>query len=99
MASQASSQSFFQQRPDKFTDYQLFQANFGTVYASRSDGRKAFKDFIFPVQLITSRIGNLTQLVHTLATCVTIHTHIVPFFRGLGNPNFSTTDYDMSLRL
>ena len=29
---------------------------------------------IFPVQLTTSRIGNLTRLIHTLAICVTIHT-------------------------
>ena len=28
---------------------------------------------IFPVQLTTSRIGNLTRLIHTLAICVTIH--------------------------
>ena len=27
---------------------------------------------IFPVQLTTSRIGNLTRLIHTFATCVTI---------------------------
>ena len=26
----------------------------------------------FPVQLTTSRIGNLTRLIHTLAICVTI---------------------------
>ena len=32
--------------------------------------------FIFPVQLTTCRIGNLTRLIHTLATCVTIHTYI-----------------------
>ena len=32
--------------------------------------------FIFPVQLITSRIGNLTRLIHTLAICVTIHAYI-----------------------
>ena len=31
---------------------------------------------IFPVQLTTSRIGNLTRLIHTLAICVTIHTCI-----------------------
>ena len=32
---------------------------------------------IFPVQLLTtSRIGNLTRLIHTLAICVTIHTYI-----------------------
>ena len=28
---------------------------------------------IFPVQLTTSKIGNLTRLIHTLAICVTIH--------------------------
>ena len=33
------------------------------------------KIFIFPVKLTTCRFGNLTQLIHTLATCVTIHTH------------------------
>ena len=32
--------------------------------------------FIFPVQLTTCRIGNLTRLIHTLAICVTIHTYI-----------------------
>ena len=39
--------------------------------------------FIFLVQLITSRIGNLTRLIHTLATCVTLHTCLVsPFSKG-----------------
>ena len=33
--------------------------------------------FIFPVQLTTCRIGNLTRLIHTLAICVTIHTCIL----------------------
>ena len=28
--------------------------------------------FIFPVHLTTSRIGNLTRLIHTLAICVTM---------------------------
>ena len=32
--------------------------------------------FIFSVQLTTSRISNLTRLIHTLAICVTIHTYI-----------------------
>ena len=36
--------------------------------------------FIFPVQLTTSRIGNLTRLIHTLAICVTIHTYIIPMW-------------------
>ena len=31
--------------------------------------------FIFPVQLIASRIGNLTRLIQTLSICVTIHTY------------------------
>ena len=31
--------------------------------------------FIFPVQLTSSRIGNLTRLIHTIAICVTIHTY------------------------
>ena len=30
--------------------------------------------FIFPVKLTTSRIGNLTRLIHTLAIYVAIHT-------------------------
>ena len=29
--------------------------------------------FIFLVQLTTSRIGNLTRLIHTFAICVTIY--------------------------
>ena len=29
--------------------------------------------FIFPVQLTTCRMGNLTRLIHTLVLCVTIH--------------------------
>ena len=35
---------------------------------------------IFPVQLTTSRIGNLTRLIHTLLYVMTIHTYILyPF--------------------
>ena len=32
--------------------------------------------FIFPVQLTTSRIGNLIRLIHTLLYVMTIHTFI-----------------------
>ena len=32
--------------------------------------------FIFPVQLTTSRIGNLTRLIHTLLYVMTIDTYI-----------------------
>ena len=36
--------------------------------------------FIFPVQLTTYRIGNLTRLIHTLAICVTIYKTLVFIF-------------------
>ena len=32
-------------------------------------------NIIFPVQLTTSRIGNLTRLIHTLLYVMTIHTY------------------------
>ena len=34
--------------------------------------------FIFPVQLTTCRIGNLTRLIHTLLYVMTIHTYLNP---------------------
>ena len=36
--------------------------------------------FIFPVQLTTSRIGNLTRLIHTLLYVMTIHTYIHTYY-------------------
>ena len=33
-------------------------------------------NILFPVQLTTSRIGNLTRLIHTLLYVMTIHTYI-----------------------
>ena len=33
------------------------------------------KKNIFPLQLTTSRIGNLTRLIHTLLKVLTIHTY------------------------
>ena len=41
-----------------------------------SGGNADREIFIFPVQLTTSRSGNLTWLINTLAICVTIHTYI-----------------------
>ena len=41
--------------------------------------------FIFPAQLTTCRIGNLTRLMHTLAICVTIHTYIVQDYTSCHN--------------
>ena len=35
---------------------------------------------IFPVQLTTSKIGNLTRLIHTLLYVMTIHTYIHTYF-------------------
>ena len=46
--------------------------------------------FIFPVQLTTSRIGNLTRLIHTLLYVMTIHTYI-PDVDGGVLPVESTT--------
>ena len=37
---------------------------------------------IFPVQLTTSRIGNLTRLTHTLLYVMTIHTYIHTYCRS-----------------
>ena len=33
-------------------------------------------NIIFPVQLTTSKVGNLTRLIHTLLYVMTIHTYI-----------------------
>ena len=44
---------------------------------SRDQSSRANRDreiFVYPVQLTTSRIGNLTRLINTFAICVTIHT-------------------------
>ena len=37
------------------------------------------KIFIFPVQLTTSRFGNLIRLIHTLLDGMTVHTYIHTF--------------------
>ena len=40
--------------------------------------------FIFAVQLTTSRIGNLTRLIHTLLYVMTIHTYIHTYIHMTG---------------
>ena len=50
----------------------------GTAYnpsrETKFSGAKTDREiFIFPAQLTTYSIGNLTRLIHTLAVCVTIH--------------------------
>ena len=61
-------------------DYGDEQADAGTGLPNPSretkfSGANADREiFLFPVQLTTSRIGNLTRLIHTFAIiCVTIH--------------------------
>ena len=44
-----------------------------------SDAKRDREIVIFPVQLSTSRIDNLTQLIHTRLYVMTIHTHILPY--------------------
>ena len=44
--------------------------------ATKFSGANADREMlILPVQLATSRIGNLTRLIHALAICVTIHSY------------------------
>ena len=50
------------------------EAKFSGTYGDRGI-------FIFPVQLTTSRIGNLTRLIHTLLYVMTIHTYIHTEFK------------------
>ena len=38
------------------------------------------ENIIFSVQLTTSRIGNLTRLIHTLLYVMTIHTYILMYY-------------------
>ena len=40
---------------------------YGTAGPVSRDANEDKEIFIFPVQLTTSRIGNLTRLIHTLA--------------------------------
>ena len=42
-----------------------------TKFSGANGNRKMF---IFPAQLTTSKIGNLTRLIHTLVYVMTIHT-------------------------
>ena len=47
-------------------------------HVTKFSGTNANREtFIFPVQLTTSRIGNLTRLIHTLAICMCDHTYIL----------------------
>ena len=69
---------------------------------------------VFPVQLTTSRIGNLTRLIHTLLCvmtihiCVATHTHYMDLrfreFRKIRGPdldffNFTTWDLYYGMRV
>ena len=47
------------------------EAKFSGAYGDRGI-------YIFRVQLTTSRIGNLTRLIHTLKYVMTMHTYYIP---------------------
>ena len=45
---------------------------------TKFSGANAYREiFISPLQLTTSRVGNLTRLIHTLAVCVTIYIRVL----------------------
>ena len=50
-------------------------------------------NIIFPVQLTTSRIGNLTRLIHTLLYVMTIHTYIHTY--SVYSPFFLSRDSNL----
>ena len=50
--------------PTRFARYQILWRERGQ------------ENVFLPIQLSTSRISNLTRLIHILAMCVTIHTYI-----------------------
>ena len=47
------------------------------------------ENIIFSVQLTTSRIGNHSQLIHTLLKVLTIHTYIHTYIHTAGRPGSS----------
>ena len=49
----------------------------------RERGQKGI--FVFPVQLTTSTIGNLTRFIHTLLCVMTIHTYILLLYDMIVN--------------
>ena len=58
--------------------------------------------FIFPVQLATSRIGNLTRLINTLLYVMTIHTYKYTYHRGTrlnATKRFCICSYDPTLNV
>ena len=55
------------------TQYGRLNPSRETKFSGTHGGRGIL---IFPVQLTTSRIGNLTRLIHTLLYVMTIHTYI-----------------------
>ena len=57
-------------------------------------------NMIFPVQLTTSRIGNLTRLIHTLLYVMTIHTYIHTYIHTLIIVSFPrlASCHDMNIR-
>ena len=60
----------------EYGDEQADAGRDGILRHARGQG-----NIIFPVELTTSRIGNLTRLIHTLLYVMTIHTYIHTWLR------------------
>ena len=73
--------STHQIQPVEYGDEQADAGRDCRIRLSRpnSQARTRTGKLVFPVQLTTSRIGNLTRLMHTLAICHD-HTYYQPFF-------------------
>ena len=74
------------------------------AYAGRASRETTFSGanadreiLIFPVQLTTSRIGNLTRLIHTLLYVMTIHTYSGGRSHRISPPSFCCACFNFSL--
>ena len=57
---------------------------------SKISGANADREmFIFCVQLTTSRIGNLTRLIHTLLHVMTIHNYYTALYKHYTTPHYT----------
>ena len=77
----------------------------GTAEPSRetkfSDANADREILFFPVQLTTSRIDNLTGLIHTLAICVTIHKPNIRALSGeiMSGHNIINREHGLDVRI
>ena len=72
---------FVSKLPPK-TRKQMFRQTMQATRETKFSGTNKDREILFfPVQLTTCRTGNLTRVIHTLAICVTIHTHYIEKLR------------------